>query len=119
MQIIISDLIVCCTDAMMFLHASSGTVYIPPNGFFAKRVTCITNKKASISWVYDDGVVLDPALYGIMTLNDTASAMDISRQLFVNVPGRLTILQIHCQAGNISSTKFLFQLGGKYVMSLH
>ncbi|XP_062500138.1 uncharacterized protein LOC134177381 isoform X2 [Corticium candelabrum] len=98
-------------DAMMFLHASSGTVYIPPNGFFAKRVTCITNKKASISWVYDDGVVLDPALYGIMTLNDTASAMDISRQLFVNVPGRLTILQIHCQAGNISSTKFLFQLG--------
>ncbi len=85
-------------------------MYIPPpSGFPAKTVTCVTNEKASIRWVFADGVVLDPALYGIRTLNDTASAIDISQQLAVKVPGSLTFLQIHCQAGNINSTKFRFQ----------
>ena len=88
-------------------------MYIPPSGFSAKTVTCVTNEKASITWVFADGVVLDPALYGIRTLNDTASAIDMSQQLLLNLPGRITFLQIHCQAGNINSTKFGFREGGK------
>ena len=98
-----------------FLEAPSGIVYISPNNFPPKRVLCVTNEKADITWAYlDSGVELKPFQYPIVVLNDTASAMDVRRQDALNLPGSFTLSRIRCQAGNVNSSSFLFQYGGKY-----
>ncbi len=97
----------------MFLDAPSGDVYIPPDGYTAKRLMCVTNEKANITWVYADGEELNSVTYGIIRVNDTASAMSISHQLVNTLPGKVTGEQIYCQAGNMQSTKFLLHRGGK------
>ena len=101
--------------AVEFLEAPSGIVYIPPNNFPAKRVLCVTNEKANITWAYEDsGVELKPPQYPIVVLNDTASAMNVSQQVAGTLPGFFTRRRVHCLAGSVSSTSFLFQFGGKH-----
>ena len=101
--------------AVEFREAPSGTVYIPPNSFPAKRVLCVTNEKANITWAYEDsGDELKPSEYPIVVLNDTASAMDVSEQVASTLPGAFTRRQVHCLAGSVSSSSFLFQYGGKH-----
>ena len=101
---------------MRFLEAPSGIVYIPPTNFAAKRVLCVTNEKASITWAYEDsGVELKPSQYPIVVLNDTASAMNVSEQVTGTLPGLFTLRRVHCLAGSVDSSSFLFQFGGKYI----
>ena len=89
------------------------TIYIPPNGYPAKTVQCVTNASANITWVYEDGTPLHPTVYGITTLSEYASAMSVSLQWVSNVPGKVLVQKIHCQAGSTNSTEFKFEKGGK------
>ena len=94
------------------------TIYIPPRGYPAKTVQCVTNASANIIWVYEDGTPLDPTNYGITTLSEHASAMNVSFQWLLNVPVRAFLDKIHCQAGSTSSTEFRLAQGGMCYFTL-
>ena len=94
-------------------------IYIPPEGYLAKTVQCVTNASANITWVYGDGTQLPPTQYGITTLSEHISAMNVSFQwLNSGLPAKVLTQKIHCQAGSAISQKFELKQGGECYFTL-
>ena len=76
---------------------------------------CATNESASIVWKYVDGTVLDPSTYHIETLSSTRSQINLTHELvFSSFPAIFLLTAVRCEAGNVMSSEFVFQLGGTY-----
>lgn len=99
---------------LVFTEAPSGVVYYPPPRHAGKTVLCKTNQAAVIMWFNSLHGRLDPTIFNITRVSDTASAMYLTAKFIQSNPtigGYLAVGDLHCAASGVNSSKFNFKEG--------